>query len=79
MGVPGGQRGKRGYKEDVTAWDDDWTGEPPEGRHTRDQADPDFWRRNRPPITVGAVGIGIALIILLIAWLVLRSAYSSTR
>jgi hypothetical protein len=55
----------------VGAWDDDddWTGEPPEGRHTRDQADPDFWRRNRPPITIGAAGISIALIILLIAWL----------
>ena len=52
------------------AWDDDdWTGEPPEGRHTRDQADPDFWRRNRPPVMVGTIGIGIALIILVIAWL----------
>jgi hypothetical protein len=68
--VPGSRRGKRGYKEGVTAWDDDdWQGEPPEGRHTRDRADPDFWRRNRPPITVGAAGISIALIILLIAWL----------
>jgi hypothetical protein len=54
----------------VNAWDDDdWTGEPPEGRHTRDQADPDFWRRNRPPVMVGTIGIGIALIILLIALL----------
>jgi hypothetical protein len=55
----------------VGAWDDedDWTGEPPEGRHTRDQADPDFWRRNRPPVMVGTIGIGIALIILLVAWL----------
>jgi hypothetical protein len=52
------------------AWDDDdWTGEPPEGRHTRDQADPDFWRRNRPPVMVGTIGIGIALIILVLAWL----------
>ena len=23
--------------------DDDWVGEPPEGRHTRDQADPGYW------------------------------------
>ena len=23
--------------------DDDWVGEPPEGRHTRDRAKPDFW------------------------------------
>jgi hypothetical protein len=55
----------------VGAWDDedDWTGEPPEGRHSRNRADPDFWRRNRPPITIGGIGIAIALIILLIAWL----------
>jgi hypothetical protein len=55
----------------VTAWDDDddWVGEPPEGRHTADRADPDFWRRNRPPLSVAAAGTGIALIILLIAWL----------
>jgi hypothetical protein len=23
--------------------DDDWVGTPPEGRHTREQADPDHW------------------------------------
>ena len=23
--------------------DDDWTGEPPEGRHSRDRARPGFW------------------------------------
>jgi hypothetical protein len=71
LAVPGGLTGKRGYKGDVGAWDDedDWVGEPPEGRHTRDQADPGFWRRTRPPVDVAAIGIGIALIILLIAWL----------
>jgi hypothetical protein len=55
----------------VGAWDDedDWVGEPPEGRHTRDRADPGFWYRNRPPLTVGGVGLAIALIILLLAWL----------
>jgi hypothetical protein len=53
----------------VNAWDDDdWTGEPPEGRHTRDQANPEFWRNQRP-VSIAAAGIGIALIILLIAWL----------
>jgi len=25
--------------------DDDWVGEPPEGRHTRDQAKPEAWQR----------------------------------
>ena len=33
----------------MSSWDDDdWVGEPPEGRHTRDQADPGFWAGNRP-------------------------------
>ena len=55
----------------MSPWDDDddWVGEPPEGRYTADRADPDFWRRNRPPISIAAAGIGIALIILLLAWL----------
>jgi hypothetical protein len=55
----------------MSTWDDDddWVGEPPEGRYTRDRANPDFWRGMRPPINIGAIGIGIALIILLIAWL----------
>jgi hypothetical protein len=55
----------------VSSWDDDddWVGEPPEGRYTRDRADPDFWRRNRMPLSITAAGIGIALIVLLIAWL----------
>jgi hypothetical protein len=55
----------------VGAWDDedDWVGEPPEGRHTRDRADPDFWRRTRPPLSITAAGLGIALIVLLLAWL----------
>ena len=28
--------------------DDDWTGTPPEGRHTRDRANPGFWAGKRP-------------------------------
>ena len=31
-----------------TTDDDDWVGEPPEGRHSRDRARPDFWTANRP-------------------------------
>jgi hypothetical protein len=58
-----------GYKQGMTSWDDDdWVGEPPEGRHPASRADPDFWR-GRAPISITAVGIGIALIILLIVWL----------
>jgi hypothetical protein len=51
------------------AWDDDWPGEPPRAAIRATRRTPDFWRRNRPPLTVGAAGISIALIILLIAWL----------
>jgi hypothetical protein len=53
----------------VGAWDDDdWVGEPPEGRHSADRADPGFWRSQRP-ISITAAGLGIALLILLIVWL----------
>ncbi len=48
--------------------DDDWVGEPPEGRHTRDQARPDFWRDNWRASLAG-VGIVIALLILAIVLL----------
>jgi len=45
-------------------WDDeDWVGEPPEGRHTRDQANPSFWRDDWRPAAAGA-GIAIALLVL---------------
>ena len=30
--------------------DDDWVGTPPEGRHTRDRANPGFWRRGMKTI-----------------------------
>jgi hypothetical protein len=41
--------------------DDDWVGTPPEGRHTRDRARPDFWARQRPPMIVAGA---IALVVL---------------
>jgi hypothetical protein len=45
--------------------DDDWVGEPPEGRYTADRADPDFWRRDwRRTATYG--GLGLALLVLLL-------------
>ena len=49
--------------------DDDWVGEPPEGRYTRSRANPGFWRQARPPLSITAAGVGIALIVLLIVWL----------
>jgi hypothetical protein len=52
------------------AWDDedDWVGEPPEGRHSASRADPAFWRHNTP-VTLTGVGIAVALLILLLVWL----------
>jgi hypothetical protein len=43
--------------------DDDWVGEPPEGRYTRDRAKPEFWR-NSWQASVAGVGMVIALVIL---------------
>jgi hypothetical protein len=43
--------------------DDDWVGTPPEGRYTRDRADPGFWTRQRP-IVPAAIGILVVLVIL---------------
>jgi hypothetical protein len=46
--------------------DDDWVGEPPEGRHTRDRAKPDFWRSQRPPgLIVGAFAV-VAIVLLVV-------------
>ena len=49
-------------------WDDedDWVGEPPEGRHSADRADPGFWRRQRPP----AIGAALVLLVLVVTALV---------
>jgi len=44
--------------------DDDWVGEPPEGRHSRDRADPGFWAGQRP-LSIAGAGIGLVLIVLL--------------
>jgi hypothetical protein len=48
--------------------DDDWVGEPPEGRHSASRADPGFWWRN-VPVSLTAAGIGIVLLVLLFVWL----------
>jgi hypothetical protein len=50
--------------------DDDWTGTPPEGHHTRDQARPDFWRSQWQASAAG--GLLILVIIVLLAVLLLR-------
>ncbi|HWH43825.1 MAG TPA: hypothetical protein VNT32_03765 [Thermoleophilaceae bacterium] len=43
--------------------EDDWVGEPPEGRHPREAAKPEFWRTQRPPLAAG-VGIAVAIAVL---------------
>lgn len=50
----------------MAGWDDDdWVGEPPEGRHGADRADPAFWRRNVP------VGVAGALVVIVVVVLVI--------
>ena len=57
---------KAGITKAMSGWDDDdWTGEPPEGRHSRSQANPGFWARNRTPLSITGIGVGIAILILL--------------
>lgn len=49
--------------------DDDWVGEPPEGRHTRDRAKPEFWLTQRPPEVIAvavAIAIGVLIVVLLL-------------
>ncbi len=52
------------------AWqdDDDWVGEPPEGRHDRSRADPGYWRRDWRPAAAG-VGMVVLLLILVLVLL----------
>ncbi|RKQ86662.1 hypothetical protein C8N24_4677 [Solirubrobacter pauli] len=48
--------------------DDDWTGEPPEGRYTRDRAKPDHWAKQWQG---GAITGGVILLLLLVVVLIL--------
>jgi hypothetical protein len=45
--------------------DDDWVGEPPEGRHTRDRAKPEFWRNQWQAIVATSI-LGVLVIIVAI-------------
>lgn len=47
--------------------DDDWVGEPPEGRHPRSKADPAFWARQwqGAAITGGAILLLIIIVVLI--------------
>ena len=50
--------------------DDDWVGEPPEGRHSRDRANPQFWANQwQGGAITGAVILLLILIVLVIVLL----------
>ena len=46
--------------------DDDWSGTPPEGRHTRSQSNPDFWRRQPAAAVSGAVLFVLVVIVVIL-------------
>jgi len=47
--------------------DDDWTGEPPEGRYTRDRAKPGFWENQwQAGVAYGLLGVFIIVAVVLI-------------
>lgn len=47
--------------------DDDWVGTPPEGRYTRDRADPQFWWRQRPvSIAAGALVLIVIAVVVIV-------------
>lgn len=49
--------------------DDDWVGTPPEGRHTRDRAQPAFWWKQRPA-QLGFAGLLLLVVVLVAVLLV---------
>ena len=50
--------------------DDDWVGQPPEGRHERSRADPGFWRRQwQASAALAVLGIVVVLALLLLVLL----------
>jgi hypothetical protein len=46
--------------------DDDWVGEPPEGRYTRDRAQPGFWQRSWPAATAAMAILFVLFVIVLV-------------
>ena len=50
--------------------DDDWTGEPPEGRHSRERARPGYWENQWQAAAAYAVlGVTVIVAILIIVLL----------
>ena len=51
--------------------DDDWTGTPPEGFHSRDRARPEFWSSQwQPVVATGGVLLVLIVIVVILALLV---------
>jgi hypothetical protein len=50
--------------------DDDWVGEPPEGRHSRERANPGFWANQWQAGAIGGAAVLLLLVIVLILVLV---------
>jgi hypothetical protein len=47
--------------------DDDWVGEPPEGRHTREQSKPEFWANQwQAAVAYGVLGLFVIVAIVVI-------------
>ena len=46
--------------------EDDWVGTPPEGRHARDRARPDYWRRGWPVATIASGLLGLLVVVVLV-------------
>jgi hypothetical protein len=46
--------------------EDDWVGEPPEGRYTRDRAKPEYWARPWPLAGAGMALLLVIVVILLV-------------
>lgn len=51
--------------------DDDWTGTPPEGHHSRDRADPEYWRAQWHRAAYGA-GLLMAIVAVVVVVLIVR-------
>lgn len=45
--------------------DEDWVGTPPEGRHSRDRANPGFWATQKP-LVVGMFFAGLAALAIVV-------------
>ncbi|HEX8120094.1 MAG TPA: hypothetical protein VF549_02405 [Solirubrobacteraceae bacterium] len=62
------QSGPSGPKRGAGWDDDDWVGEPPEGRHTREQSNPGFWATQKPLVVtlfwLGLLVLAVVVVIL---------------